>query len=477
LVKSVLLAVSLALIAVALTAARPATTWGPLLRDFEAYWGAGQTYNAHDDPYGRAIWKAERTVPEVDPNHEEVLPFVGPPATLLLWSLLARLSYGAAAAVWWPVLASGLAGLIAVSLRAAGARVNPFSFLAGLALAVGFGPVTGDLALGQVAMIAFLGAAVTASCCPGLAQGRLSVKTLASCVAFFQPNVSIGLVAQLGRNRTTLAIVAGAILSYLAGALAAGWNWPAEYAQLVRSHQAGERFSAIQLTPAAIAYGFHLPAAMTTLVATIAAVTAIAAGFAIWRTVTDRFARFAAFSTLAPFVSTFFHQHDLVAAYPAAIWCALRTRGVVRVVALLGTAFVAVDWLGLAQRPNAIVQSALLAGAAIVAFAALGQRSEVPGLLFAIAAMAALFGGATSIALAHAVPVWPYHLGAFAPPASLPIATVWQQEQQRNGLQAAVPTWSLLRTLSLLGCVLLALAIYRHSSCCQTASRYWDGNS
>jgi Glycosyltransferase family 87 len=475
-VRNGLLGVSCALILVALTAARPVSTWGPLLRDFEAYWGAGRTYNAHDDPYGRAIWRAERMVPEVNPNHEEVLPFVGPPATLLLWGALARFGYQTASVIWWIVLVIALAALIGLSLRAAGAPVSAVSFLAGLALAIGFGPVTGDLALGQVAMIAFLGATIVAFH-PQPHEGRLTVKTIASFIAFLQPNVSIGLISQLGRNRTTLAIVAGALVGYVVGALAFGWNWPIAYGHLVRSHEAGERFSAIQLTPAAIAYGFHLSAAMTTVVAATLAVMAVLGGAVIWRAVTDRFARFAAFSAMAPLVATFFHQHDLVSAYPAAIWCGLRTRGGVRIVALLGTILVAVDWLGLAQRPNAIVQSALLAGAAIAAFTALAERVELRGLLFAGIAIVTLFGGATSIAVAHPVPVWPYHLGAFAPPASWPIAIVWQQEQQRNGLQAAVPAWSLLRTLSLLGGALLALAIYRHSSYCRTASRYLGGNS
>jgi Glycosyltransferase family 87 len=472
-VRSGLLAVSCALILAALTVARPASAWGPLLRDFEAYWGAGRTYDAHEDPYGRAIWKAERLVPEVDTGHEEVLPFIGPPATLALWSLLARLPYASASIVWWIVLASALAGLVAIGLRAAGSRVTPFTFFAGLALAMGFGPLTSDLALGQIALIAFLGAIFVASD----SEERILLQALASFVAFFQPNVAVGLVAQLGRNRTTLAIAAGALLAYLAGALALRWDWPITYLRLVRSHQIGERFSAIQLTPAAIAYGFHASAAMATVVAAIVAVAAVFGAVFIWRAVADRFARFAAFSALAPFVATFFHQHDLLGAYPAAIWCALRTRGAIRVVALLGTILVAVDWLGLAQRPNAIAQSALLAGAAIAAFVAFGEHVEVRGLAFAVAAIAVLFGGATSIALAHAVPVWPYHLGAFAPPASWPIATVWQQEQQRNGLQAPVPTWSALRVLSLSGCALLALAIYRHPSYCRTGSRCSGGNS
>jgi hypothetical protein len=345
-----------------------------------------------------------------------------------------------------------------------------------LALAIGFGPVTGDLALGQVALIAFLGATIVASRYRAAREGRLSTQVLASFCAFLQPNVSIGLVAQLGRNRTTLAIVGGALLSYVAGAFAFGWNWPITYAQLVRSHQAGERFSAIQLTPAAIAFGFHASATMALVVATVVGAVAVVAGAFVWRAVGDRFARFAAFSTLTPFVATFFHQHDLVSAYPAAIWCALRTRGSIRVIALLGTVLVAIDWLGLAQRPNAVAQSALLACAAIAAFAAIGERIEAGGALLATAALAALFVAATSLAVAHPVPVWPYHLGAFHPPASWPIATVWQREQQRNGLQAAVPAWSLLRILSLSGCALLATAIYRHSSYCRTATRCSDGS-
>ncbi len=81
-----LLALACASIAVAILAARPRPTPGPFLRDFEAYWAAGSAWNAHGDPYGRAIWTAERAVAGVDARHDEVLPFVGPPATLLAWT-------------------------------------------------------------------------------------------------------------------------------------------------------------------------------------------------------------------------------------------------------------------------------------------------------------------------------------------------------------------------------------------------------
>lgn len=61
------------------------------MRDFEAFYAAGVAANHGADPYGRAIWDAEKTIPGVDLSHNETLPFVGPPAGLPLWRALARL--------------------------------------------------------------------------------------------------------------------------------------------------------------------------------------------------------------------------------------------------------------------------------------------------------------------------------------------------------------------------------------------------
>ncbi|MBV8530730.1 MAG: hypothetical protein JO104_05385, partial [Candidatus Eremiobacteraeota bacterium] len=202
------------------------------------------------------------------------------------------------------------------------------------------------------------------------------------------------------------------------------------------------------------------------LVATALAILAIGAGIALAAAVRGRFARFAAFSTLAPFVASFFHEHDLVVAYAGAAWCAIRTRGTTRIVALAGALLVAVDWLGLAQRPTGIAQSALLAVAAMAAFAALGERTE--RWTFAVmAAFAAVFVAAAISAVHHPAPIWPDAMQAFHAPDE-PIARVWSDEQRASGLLATVPAWALLRSLSLLGCALLAYAIYRHSSRCRT---------
>jgi hypothetical protein len=463
-VRSVYLALALALLVIGITVARPAKTPGPLQRDFEAYWSAGATFDAGKNPYGRAIWDAERTVPGVDPAHDEILPFISPPAILPLWGAFARLPFDLATRLWYAALLCALVGLIVASLLGSGEPVTLFSFLATLAFAIGFGPVTANLALGQIAMTAFVGALVTTT-----ARSSLG-KTVASFVTFFQPNVALALVSQFGRNVTTLAVAVAAACSYVVGGLAAGWAWPWRYAAFLSSHVNGERYGAIQYTPGAIAYELHLPAPIPELATLVLAVAAVAAAIAVGRRVENRFVRFAAFSALTPFVATFFHDHDFVVAFPAAVWCALRARGIDRGLGFAGALLVSIDWFGLAQRTNAIPQSAFLVAGAAAAFIALGEKIEVRSLAYGAAPVAALFLAGAWLGSGHPAPMWPYHLGSFHAPATASIATIWFLEQQRSGLEAAIPAWALLKSLSLIGCALLVVAIYRRPSYYRTES-------
>jgi hypothetical protein len=462
--RRALLVVAWIAIALAILVARPAPTPGPFIRDFEAYWSAGSAWNAGVDPYGRGIWKAERTIPQVDARRDEVLPFVGPPATLLGWSVFARLRYVAAGAVWFAALVLSLLLLAAAAVRASGAPLSAFAFCAALAAAIACGPVTSDLALGQIALLAFTGAAVVALA----AERSLPIATVAACVAFTQPNVAAGLISQLGRNRATLAMIVGAIVTYALGAAAAGWAWPLNLARTEAAHALAERFATIQVTPAAIAYGFG-SAKDAHLIGIAVTVLAIVAAIVVALRLRDRYARFAAFSVLVPFVAAFFHEHDLVVTYAAIVWCAVRTRGTSRAVALAGSLLASVDWLGLSQRPSGITQSALLAVAACAAFLALGNERMPRSMLAVLVAVAGVFAAAAWLAAKHPAPVWPDTLGPFHAPQNASIAAVWAAEQQRSGLLRIVPAWAALRCLSLLGCGLLAYAIYRHSSCCRTA--------
>jgi hypothetical protein len=462
-----LLTFAFALIAVAVLAARPSPTPGPFLRDFEAYWGAGTTWNAHADPYGREIWNAERTVGGVDVSRDEILPFVGPPAALLVWSALAHLPYDAAARLWWAFLALGTLALAAVAVRASTLRVAPSLFLAAVALAAAFGPVTSDLALGQVAVLSFLGASIVALRSRQIATTGLAPSAVAAFVAFFQPNVALGLASQIGLNRTTTAMALGGVGTYAAGTLFLGWDWPTQYARTLFSHESVERFSAIQLTPAAIAHGAGASSVAAALVAALTAIAAIAVAILLWQQIADPFARFAAFAPLAPFVATFFHEHDLVVAYVAAAWCAVRATGPARGLALAGTLLVAIDWLGLAQRPSGIAQSALLASAAVCAFTALGPANGWRAVAAAVWPVAAIFLLAAWSAASHPAPVWPDALGPFHAASAASLPNVWHQEQLRTGLLAVNPGWSLLRALSLMGCALLSLSVFL----CETSRR------
>ncbi len=277
--------------------------------------------------------------------------------------------------LWSALLAFSLLLLSASAVRGSGGAMAPFPMLAVLALAVACGPVTSDLALGQIALLALAAATLVVL----VAARSLPFSVAAACLAFAQPNVSLGLASQLGRNRATLAIALGAGGTYALGALAAGWAWPLEYARILGAHGAAERFAAIQFSPASIAFGFGATPLGARFAGVVATLLAIAAAIAIASRVRDGFARFAAFSALAPFAAGFFHEHDLVVAFVAASWCALRTRATVRIIALAGTLLVCVDWLGLAQRPTGITQSALLALAALSAFTAAGREPELRG--------------------------------------------------------------------------------------------------
>ncbi|HEY1656073.1 MAG TPA: glycosyltransferase 87 family protein [Candidatus Tumulicola sp.] len=446
------------LMALAVLTFRPAQTGGPFLRDFEAYWSAGATANAHADPYGRAIWNAERGIPGLDGSRDELLPFVGPPATLLLWKPLARLPYVDAARVWFVILLAAALALATAALRASGERLSWAGFIATAALALAFGPLTSDLALGQIALLAFLAALLVTL--PMVATARSGLPAaIAAFVALLQPNVAMGLISQLGRARTALAVGLAAAGAYLAGAAVSGWSWPRDYAQQLLTHDGVERFSVIQITPAAIAHGFGAPPAASVAIAAVAAAAAVTAAILLWRHISNAFARFAAFSALTPFAASFFHEHDLIVAFAAAVWCAVRARGIVRALALAATLWVAVDWLGLAQRPTGIVQSALLGLAVAGAFAARNQGHEWRATLAALAVTGAIFAFAAGLAAAHPAPVWPDALGSFHAPPDATVPQVWYEEQRRSGLLAISPAWAFLRTLSLGGCALLAVCV------------------
>ncbi len=450
-----LLAVALLCYIAAVAAARPLSTPGPFVRDFEAYWSAGRTANAGVDAYGRDVWRAERSVPGVDASRNELLPFVGPPYGLWIWRAFATFEYAAAARVWWSILAISIAALGVAALVGSGLTPRAPPAIAAILFAFSFGPITSGLALGQVTSIAMLGA-----CCAALwaRGGRVAKATVATIFATLQPNIAFGTLALLRRPATAAAAAGAAMVAYLLGAAAAGWSWPLAYARLLVAHAGAERFATIQFAPSAILYGAGMAPPVAIAGGVIIAIAAFVFAIIAFWNVRDTYARFACMSAVIPFVAGFAHEHDLIVAFPAALLTAARSRGTTRAVAMLATLLVAVDWLGLAQRPTGIAQSALLAIATGCLFAAFGPKSI--GDFLAAPVFCAVFAMAAWLAIQHPVAVWPDALGAFHATGSS-AAAVWRAELERNGLFSVNPAAAVLRALSLIGCALLAAAVYR----------------
>ena len=416
------------------------------MRDFEAYYAAGTVWNAGGDPYSQAIWPAEQRLAGVNGARYEALPFVGPPALLPVFGAIARLPFDAANALWRSLLIATLVALALVTLRLAQRRVDARSFFAIAVAALGFGPLTSALALGQIALPAFLFAALAVSASPF------------ALFAWMQPNVALAMLSQAFTKRGAIAFAA--TLAVFAGACVAVARVPGieHYAAVLHAHSNAERFSAIQLAPASIAYGFGAPAQIAESIGLVAALAAICSWFLLMRSIGDAIGRFCATSALLPLAMPFFHEHDLLVLFIPAVIYATRSHAAWPLAAA-GTLFAATDWLGLAQRPDGTLQTLLLIGALGAALIALHENAEPRMLIVPACAMAAI-GAAALVAHGHPAPVWPD--GMHSVPAAIrntSIADAWGEEQRATGLFAQNAVWSLLRLLSLGGCAAVAASI------------------
>ena len=453
--KALALALGIVLLAVAYTAWRPVATFGPPARDFEAYWAAGAAYNAGLDPYSRAIWQFERTVPEVDASRDELLPFIGPPYTLPLWSLFARLPFLPAAVAWRSLLALAAVAAVLGSASLARLPLAPVPLTGVVLLALAFGPLTSAFALGQVALLAFggiVGALVALRARSGIwaAAGAL--------VAALQPNLAIVLFARL-RERRSFVACAGAVAGCVAlGVLALGGPGTLAYLGRLSEHGGSERFVAIQLTPVAIAYGFTGARDAAALAGAIVFAVAAGATLAIaWR-LRDGVAAVALACCATPFVMPFFHEHDLVVMLLPAIVCGpgraapgLRSRRRRRYrERRLDRPRAAPDRVRADARDGAGRWRSRSGSSASA-----GGRSRLAGLLVPLGV--AVLG---MLAAGHAAPVWPDAAPAGSQaPAGLSAAGVWALEQRAAGLERADPLWALLRLASLAGCALLGRSL------------------
>lgn len=406
------------------------------MRDFEAYYAAGTAANSGVDPYSAGLWRFEQ---RVDPQAKtfELLPFVSPPEALYVLRAFALIPVDAATVIWRLFLLGCIFALAVTLLSLCMQRITPWTLLAGACAAVGFAPLTSALALGQLALPAYAAAA-----------GALGFPP-AAIAAWLQPNVALVLFSRLPR-RTTLWTLTGALLAAL--------PLSAAYVRALGEHSLAERFSAIQVTPEAIAYGFGAPENAASAIGAAVALGAFAAWIVCMRRLETPLQRFCASCALLPLGMPFFHEHDLIVTFvPAGYWM-LRCRPHLWPLAAVGAVLCAVDWLGLAQRPDGAVQSALLAFAFLAALTALRNDLQIAAVAGPAAILGAIFVAAATAAQHNVLPVWPDGMHALQQHAFSSAASAWHAEQNATGLFARNPAWSALRALSLLGCCIMSAA-------------------
>jgi hypothetical protein len=457
--RSAFALIALVLAALAATLFRPPPTVGPFARDFEAYYAAGAIWNAGGDPWSRDVWAVERTIPGVDGSRDELLPFVGPAASLPLWSLLARLPFDVARIAWTTVLVSALAALALAALALGHVRLTALRAACTLFFAALTGPVMSDIALGQVALVS--AAAVALALLALEARSRWAIA--AAFVAAIQPNLALPLAVRLTERRTSLLLAAAAAaflaLTFLTGGGPAGL---AAYIERLTRHGASERFILIQYSVPAILASFRIAPAIADLAGNACTVLAIAAAAigAVRLRAQPRLAAAIAIALL-PWAVPFFHEHDFVIELIPVIVLAASPSARVRTLAGVAALCSLVDWLDVTQRPHAAMQTVCLAFAIACAFVALPNRSlHVASPLPPLIACVLLTLIAVPLALAFPATVWPDALGAFHAAANLDASAVWAAEQYRAGLDAIVPAWGIVRAIPLLGCALLAVAAY-----------------
>ncbi|MBC5800877.1 MAG: DUF2029 domain-containing protein [Candidatus Eremiobacteraeota bacterium] len=437
---------------------RPPSTPGPALRDFESYYAAGVTWRYEGDPYGRDVWRTEKDIPGVVATRDELLPFVGPPFGLPLWSALARLPWNAAVDVWRGVLVLSFGAVAFGSLRLAGGASRAFDLVAVTVMALGFGPLTSAFALGQVALFSTAAIVIIPQTLE-LRFGAIAATFIAALIAALQPNLATVLIARLGGARTWIAFAGMALVALCGSALALGGPLQfARYVDVLRAHGAAERFIAIQTTPGAVARAFGAAPRTAGFIALACGLLVIVGIAMQWigRRYTPN-ARMALACAALPLALPFAHEHDFSIAFLPAVMAIRRARGWVWALSGVAVLLAGTDWLGLAQRPSAAAQTALLTlaaalGLAVLAPGRLGAYQAVPALVpFAVIA-------AGTFAAAHPLPVWPDALGgSFHASATMSAPALWRLEQVRSGIGRLEPAWGVLRLFSLVGCGLLWL--------------------
>jgi hypothetical protein len=444
---------------------------GPPLIDFSAYYAAGRYWSHGGDPYGVGIWSIEKTLPGFDPSRLELLPFVGPPLSLLLWAAFGAIPYVGAAAVWGVVVLASAALLMIIPARLAKRRIGRADAVSLLLLALSSGPLVTGISVGQAALPAVAAVGVAVLCA---ARRRWLPMTLATIVAgMLKPNDALVIAATV-RELAALFVVAGsAIVSVLANAsVAHGIRGIITYLHVILNQGASERVYAYQFTPTSIAYGFGMARQAAEALGTVLSVAAIGTIVAAIRLTRANLVDGAAIACAAfPFVLPFEHEPDMVIALLPALLVVFRARGRTWALGAAGTVLLCTNPFALTQGWPGVTFAVTMAAVASLQLAALAPR-ECRRVRFAPMAVIPLVLAIGLFAPLHHLPLWPATLPAHvavAPGASA--SAVWHDELVASRLEDQPPWVSLLRMLTLCGCACIGVAMVRIAAVASGAAR------
>jgi hypothetical protein len=431
------------------------------MSDFQAYYAAGVTWGHGGDPYGPAIWLVQKLLPGATADREALLPYVGPPLGLPIWSALGLLAYIPAVALWGIILAACLVAFTAIPAELAGRRLDAADGIALLLLACASGPFIDGLSLGQAAVPASTG--IAAAMLFLARRNWVGVGVAAFVAALFKPNLAFALAASLRCAGAAIALVVAGLASVLGNvALAGGIRGTAHYLHLLPAMTASERFYAYQFTPTAIVFGFGTTERIAILAGTAVAVTAIVLVAAGVRWSHASLVDGVAIACAAlPFVIPYVHEPDFLIAYIPAFLVLYRARGTTWVLGAIGLVLLAVDAFALAQGRAGLAFSLVTAAVAALEVAALGRGRGIPRTtrLAPLATIALVLGIGLAAPGAH-LPMWPQNVPVgFNAPANASASAVWNDELIAAGLIGHAAWPAFLRALTLAGCALVGIAM------------------
>ncbi len=398
----------LVLVALFVPASRP-TGW---FHDFNAFYCAGVTIRARQDPYrAEPIGTCERLSKpagfHVGLRHVSV-PAPLPPYALALFVPLSAVPYGVAAFIWVLVLMLALAVTIEAMHRASGLhRATLFAV---------FAPIEGysSLYLGETVPIAVASIGLAAMF---LQQDCAKKAALAIAPALIVPHVglpaALALFLWLPKARPPLAGIA-AFLGAVSFACVSPRTVLEYLREVLPAHARSEAESSAQLSLTGLLHIFGVPTNLALHLGSASYIAALFLSLALCRMLAARDRRDGLIVTLPTALAVtggvFMHVTQMPAALPAALFLFQRSHGVARRSVGGAIVLLALPWdqlyLGMIFIP-------LAAGAVFVMMRSLLRESRAATLLASLTAVSIIV--AFDLALAHSAPLTAFNLPPVRP--------------------------------------------------------------